>query len=63
MVRLAEVRKSKEVKLNKLTSISGGGGGGGTNSLANKECHNCGKKGHVKRDCPERASKRPRMSE
>ncbi|MCJ1246812.1 hypothetical protein MMC30_004021 [Trapelia coarctata] len=62
LLRLAEVRKSNEVKLNRLTSISGGGGGG-TGSMANKECHNCGKKGHVKKDCPERASKRPRVSE
>ncbi|MCJ1486417.1 hypothetical protein MMC06_006594 [Schaereria dolodes] len=53
--RLAEKRKSKEVKLNKLSSISGGGGGGGS---ANIECYNCGQKGHVRNDCPQRSSKK-----
>ena len=55
--RLAEKRKSKEVKLNKLSSISGGGGGGGNVKM---ECYNCGQKGHGKKDCPQRGSKKRR---
>ncbi|KAL8674854.1 MAG: hypothetical protein Q9168_000740 [Polycauliona sp. 1 TL-2023] len=51
--------KPKEVKLNRLTSISGGGGGGGGRSggggLAAMECHFCGEKGHKKADCPKKA--------
>ncbi|MCJ1335966.1 hypothetical protein MMC09_001240 [Bachmanniomyces sp. S44760] len=60
-LRLAERRKSKEVKLNKLSSISGGGGGGGGgggSNIAKMECYNCGEKGHAKKDCPQRVKKR-----
>lgn len=54
-VKLAEARRRREVNLNKVSSISSGGGlsgrGGGA---ANIECHQCGKKGHMMRDCPQR---------
>ncbi|MCJ1473567.1 hypothetical protein MMC13_002218 [Lambiella insularis] len=62
--RLAEKRKSKEVKLNRLSSISGGGGSGAAGKLgsANMECYVCGQKGHGKKDCPERKSKRARTN-
>ncbi|KAL8828504.1 MAG: hypothetical protein Q9170_006578 [Blastenia crenularia] len=48
--RLAESRRSKEVKLNQLSSISSGGGAG-----AGTECHFCGQKGHMKASCPRKA--------
>ncbi|KAL8783291.1 MAG: hypothetical protein Q9213_004725 [Squamulea squamosa] len=55
----AELRGQKEVKLNRLTSISGGGGGRGARSgssgLALMECHYCGELGHKKVDCPKKA--------
>ena len=58
--RLGQVRRSKEVNLNRISSISGGGGGGGKNAgtasgkpdLGQRECYLCGQKGHEKRDCP-----------
>lgn len=56
--RLAEKRKSKEVKLNKLTSISGTVGAKCRNSDANIECHGCGQKGHKNADCPNKGSRR-----
>ncbi|KAL8795361.1 MAG: hypothetical protein Q9195_002102 [Heterodermia aff. obscurata] len=55
---LAEDRRLKEVKLNKLTSISGTDGGKSRNANANIECHACGEKGHKKADCPNRGFKR-----
>ncbi|KAI9723059.1 MAG: hypothetical protein M1812_001508 [Candelaria pacifica] len=45
---LAKKRKSKEVKLNTLTSISGGGNMGRNSEMT---CFNCGKKGHGKNEC------------
>lgn len=52
-------KKSKEVKLSQLSSISGGGGGGGGKGAGNGEremsrieCYQCGEKGHRKKDCP-----------
>ncbi|KAL8922428.1 MAG: hypothetical protein Q9208_005150 [Pyrenodesmia sp. 3 TL-2023] len=54
---LVEHRRSKEVKLNRLSSISGGGGIGG---VAGIECHFCGQKGHRKADCPRKAKSKGR---
>lgn len=55
--RLAEGRRKKEVKLNKLTSISGGRGLGSRpgNSTPTKDmqCFRCGKMGHMKAQCPQ----------
>ena len=57
--RLAEQRRGKKIKLNKLTSISGGGG-----SLSGSmECYNCGSKGHKAKDCPSADKKRHKSSE
>ena len=56
--RLAEKRKSKEVKLNKLTSISGTYGAKSRNPDANIECHGCGEKGHKNANCPNKEFKR-----
>lgn len=50
--RLADERRSKNVKLNELTSISGGGTGSGMDYLAQMQCHKCGEKGHKAKDCP-----------
>jgi hypothetical protein len=52
LIRLAEKRKKKEIKLNKLTSISGG------NSQPTQTCFCCGKAGHVKVNCPKRSRHR-----
>ena len=55
-MRLAEKRRSKEVKLNRLSSISGGGGGGGK-PKGDGECFTCGEKGHKKADCPQKGNR------
>ena len=62
MSRLAAMRKSKDVNLNRLSSVSGGGGNraGSGKNMSNTECFNCGEKGHEKRDCPEKLAKRDR---
>lgn len=54
LASLAEKRRSKEVKLNRLSSISGGGGSAGkpTGGKRDRECFNCGENGHERRDCP-----------
>lgn len=57
--RLAESRRKKEVNLNKVTSISGSGKP--SSSAASMTCHSCGKKGHIKAQCPD-ASQKPRRS-
>ncbi|KAI6809906.1 hypothetical protein KC332_g12580 [Hortaea werneckii] len=49
--KMADERRKKQVKLNGLTSISGAGGGSPGNK--NITCHNCNKKGHIQRECPE----------
>jgi len=57
--RLAEERRRKQVKLNGLTSISANSGGGAPNAR-DITCHQCGQKGHVRRDCPQQSSERSR---
>ncbi|EME43187.1 hypothetical protein DOTSEDRAFT_102348, partial [Dothistroma septosporum NZE10] len=55
--RLARDRRGKGVILNKVTSISSGGGsasGRPSPNAVNMICHNCGNKGHVQRDCPQK---------
>ncbi|KAL8691032.1 MAG: hypothetical protein Q9218_003654 [Villophora microphyllina] len=42
--------RAKEVKLSRLSSISGGGNGAG-----GIECHFCGQRGHKRSDCPRKA--------
>lgn len=61
---LAEKRRSKEVKLNRLSSISGGGGSATkpTGGKSDRECYSCGEKGHERRDCP-RSQGGKRMNE
>ncbi|KAL9598297.1 MAG: hypothetical protein Q9219_004598 [cf. Caloplaca sp. 3 TL-2023] len=54
--RVAEKRRGKEIKLSRLSSISGGGG-------AMIECHFCGQKGHKKADCPRKAKIKRRREE
>jgi hypothetical protein len=53
MLRLAEKRKKKDIKLNQLTSISGHGG-----SKENQSCYRCGQVGHLMADCPKRGRSR-----
>lgn len=58
-------RRKKDVKLNRLSGISSGGGGGGHGGspltgggggASNASCYTCGKRGHMKKDCPKAAS-------
>lgn len=59
MARLAEKLNSKEVKLNRLSSISGTGGGGrAVGARTERECFVCGEKGHEKRDCQQKGKRR-----
>lgn len=48
----SERRRNKQVKLNKLTSISGGGGSRGTPSRTPQKCWSCGSEDHKNSDCP-----------
>lgn len=48
LLRLAEKRKKKDIRLNKLTSIS----------RSNESCYRCGQVGHFIADCPKRARNR-----
>jgi len=54
--KLAESRRNKEVNLNRVTSISGSGKPSAS-ATANMACHNCGKKGHMKAQCPGASNK------
>jgi hypothetical protein len=63
--RLAETRRKKEIKLNRVSSISSAGSGGaGRGPLANarpressstdqRGCFSCGEKGHKSSECPQ----------
>lgn len=59
---LADERRNKQVKLNRLTSISGGGGGTPTRHTSQQEvkCYQCGGLGHMARDCPQSSQQRYR---
>ena len=53
LVRLRNQRRSKEVKLNRLSSISGGGGSG-VGIRSDRDSYHCGGKGRGRRDSPRR---------
>ncbi|KAF2716547.1 hypothetical protein K431DRAFT_289327 [Polychaeton citri CBS 116435] len=55
--KMAAERRKKQIKMNKGLPITGGisSGGGSPRDIT---CHGCGKKGHMKRDCPNRGAQR-----
>jgi len=62
LARLAERRRKKGVKLNRLASISGGGGGGSgpSSGKGDRTCYDCGDKGHDKQACPQKVKRKDR---
>ena len=61
--RLAGKRRFKEVKQSRLSSISGGGGVSGNSvgrDMSKVECYQCGRKGHERRDCPQKTERQSR---
>ncbi|KAI9726091.1 MAG: hypothetical protein M1828_002099 [Chrysothrix sp. TS-e1954] len=59
---LADRRRSKEVKLNNLSSISSGGNAKASASHADIKCFSCNQTGHRKSECPRNKRKPPRYS-
>ena len=61
LARMTDKRRSKEVKVNKLSSVLGRDVGGSVqrdNRQLVMECYSCGEKGHVKRECPHKGKRR-----
>ncbi|KAL1868237.1 hypothetical protein VTK73DRAFT_3764 [Phialemonium thermophilum] len=55
--QLAEKRRKKEVKLNRLTSISSAGASPFQRASGSAACYSCGKPGHKASDCPTKTSR------
>ena len=61
--RLAEQRRKKQVKLNKLSSISSADATSNRPSAGRSmTCFACGEKGHGQRDCTQSSQQRPKRS-
>lgn len=62
MEALAKKRRTKEVNLNRLSSISGGGSTESrtpTKNMDDVECYECGQKGHMRSECPNPKKRKP----